>query len=126
MGQTLRYEREDLGLTLEEIEAEIGISASYLSKIERGLLLPPTSTLQDIAEFLGLAKQRIAQLIRKADVARDCTDLVRMGYGGRLALLTAALHRAPDRAVKEALDAVEDDVIDALGPSATDLSLISP
>lgn len=53
-GTAVRDRREELGRTLSEVSAEIGISIAYLSRIERDRENPPRDELID----------RIARAIR--------------------------------------------------------------
>lgn len=41
------------GLTLDELSSQAGISASHLSRLERGQTLPSFQVLSDIAHVLG-------------------------------------------------------------------------
>lgn len=48
-----RESREKMGLTLEEVSAQVGISTSYLSKIENGLANISIELLNKLAIFYG-------------------------------------------------------------------------
>ncbi len=54
IGAKLRYRREALSLTLEEVAQRVGISAGYLSEVERGKTAPAVVTLKNLAEVLDL------------------------------------------------------------------------
>jgi transcriptional regulator with XRE-family HTH domain len=55
-GQRLRRARTDRGLTLRDISERSGISITYLSDLERGVLVNPTlDTLKKVAEALDVS-----------------------------------------------------------------------
>lgn len=62
MGDKLRLARLEKGLTLTELAQKAGVSAGYLSDIERGHALPAVETLSDLAAALGV---RVSDLTRK-------------------------------------------------------------
>jgi transcriptional regulator with XRE-family HTH domain len=52
-GDVLRYERELAGYGVRQLAKKIGVSATYLSRIETGHIAPPTEArIQKIAEIL--------------------------------------------------------------------------
>lgn len=52
LGARLRLAREARELTLESVARQVGVSASYLSQIERDLATPAVSTLRRLSEVL--------------------------------------------------------------------------
>ena len=58
-GQSIRRNREESGCGLTEFAESIGISASYLSRIETNKANPSPAVLRRIA--LGLRKERTAR-----------------------------------------------------------------
>lgn len=52
IGRTLRRLRRDKDLTIRNVAEAAGLSASYISQVERGLLNPTVSGLKRIAEAL--------------------------------------------------------------------------
>ncbi|MFO7742377.1 MAG: XRE family transcriptional regulator [Anaerolineae bacterium] len=54
IGKRLRRLRHDQGLTLAELGRQVGLSASYLSQIERDITMPSLSKLTAIARELGV------------------------------------------------------------------------
>lgn len=54
LGKRLRDLRHGEGLTLAEVGRQVGLSASYLSQIERGITMPSLSNLTAIARALGV------------------------------------------------------------------------
>ena len=54
LGEDLRALRRAKGLTLEDLAVASGKSVSFISKIERGQARPSVTTLQELAEALGV------------------------------------------------------------------------
>ena len=54
-GQRLRLQREQLGLSLRQIAARTGLSASYISGIERGVARPSVAALQKLTAACGVS-----------------------------------------------------------------------
>lgn len=86
LGEILTEYREQNGLGLREAAEKIGISYSYLGKIERQDVRPPKETVIKIAETLGLSVYRllistgyvvdIQKDVRTVDLNLDHTDLL--------------------------------------------------
>lgn len=75
----LKKYRENENYTLEEVSREIGISASYLSRIEQGKTTVSYDILEKLAEFYG------ESAIRFFDIKRnDNNELVKCGQGKQL------------------------------------------
>lgn len=55
LGKRLRRIRQERGLTLKQIEAKVGVSATHVSEIERGNTSPTIGALERIASALGVA-----------------------------------------------------------------------
>ena len=54
-GYALRTMRKAAGISLRQLARQVGVSAAYLSQVERGVLPPPTNArLRDIARVLGV------------------------------------------------------------------------
>jgi len=53
-GRAIRSIREERGLTLEALAEAAGVSASYLSEVERGLKRPSTDVVAKIADAFGM------------------------------------------------------------------------
>jgi transcriptional regulator with XRE-family HTH domain len=53
LGRKIKQERLRRGLTLKDIEAKVGISATHLSEVERGKSSPTVGVLEKIARALG-------------------------------------------------------------------------
>ena len=54
LGQRLRALRNERGLTLAQLGQQVGLSASYLSQIERSVTMPSLSRLATIARVLDV------------------------------------------------------------------------
>jgi transcriptional regulator with XRE-family HTH domain len=53
LGSKLRSRRGAAGLTLQEVAEATGVSRSFLSQVERGLVSPSIASLRRIADALG-------------------------------------------------------------------------
>ncbi|MBR3559742.1 MAG: helix-turn-helix transcriptional regulator [Bacteroidales bacterium] len=53
-AQILLDARKNAGLTQQELAERIGADKSYVSRVERGLIIPSVSTLYRIAAAMGL------------------------------------------------------------------------
>ena len=54
IGETLRAERNERGLTLKQVAEGAHVSVSYLAEIERGEKDPSSKVLESIASGLGI------------------------------------------------------------------------
>ena len=62
-GQRLRDLRQKLGLTLKELEARANVNYTYLSKIENGILPPPSEKVViQLAEALNVEREELLLL----------------------------------------------------------------
>jgi transcriptional regulator with XRE-family HTH domain len=62
LGKILRQQRLSLSLTLQDLAAKSGVSASHLRRIERGERFPSGHVLQKIAKPLGFGENEIFAL----------------------------------------------------------------
>jgi transcriptional regulator with XRE-family HTH domain len=75
-GALLRREREAKEIGLREMAKKIGVSPTYLSKIERGDFDPPAEDkVRRIAEILGRDPDELLALAGR--VASDLTEIIR-------------------------------------------------
>jgi HTH-type transcriptional regulator, competence development regulator len=75
-GALVRQEREAKEIGLREMAKKIGISPTYLSKIERGDFDPPAEDkVRKIAEIIGRNPDELLALAGR--VASDLTDIIR-------------------------------------------------
>src|SRR5437867_2497795 len=84
VGEVLRRRREELGVTLREVEDKIAISNAYLSQLENGKISRPSpSVLRKLADFYKVSYARLMELAghpaitqeRKAVFFRTSTGL---------------------------------------------------
>ena len=54
IGKQIRYQRDEIDLSQEELGAKVSLNASYIGRIERGVANAPIYTLGKIAKVLGL------------------------------------------------------------------------
>ena len=78
LGKRLRALRNEWGLTLAQLGQQVGLSASYLSQIERGVAMPSLSRLTTIASALNVEMGYFFE----DDVPSPC--VVRLNQGKRL------------------------------------------
>ena len=77
IGREIRARRKQLGLTISELAAAVGLSAGMLSKIETGNISPSLTTLQALAKVLGVP---LTALFRGFEERRSAT-FVKAGEG---------------------------------------------
>jgi transcriptional regulator with XRE-family HTH domain len=96
LGERIRSRRKELGLSLRALGEEIGVTASFLSQIERDLASPSINTLRRLAEALGTPIfQFLADSQDKSPVVRQGARIQITLPHSRLAyqLLTPDLNR---------------------------------
>ncbi len=75
-GATVRREREKLLIGLREMAKKIGVSPTYLSKVERDEFPPPAEDkVRKIAEIFGSDVDELLALAGK--VSSDLSDIIR-------------------------------------------------
>ncbi len=75
-GATVRRKREKLEIGLREMAKKIGVSATYLSKIERDEFPPPAEDkVRKIAEIFGSDVDQFLALAGK--VSSDLSEIIR-------------------------------------------------
>jgi len=72
LGSRIRDHRRNRGLTLIELSQKTGLSASYLSRIERGVTSPSLKSLVLLARTFG---KTIAELFENRDSPSGCPSL---------------------------------------------------
>ena len=79
IGDTLRAERTERGLTLKQVAEGAHVSVSYLAEIERGEKDPSSRVLESIARGLGVELSdllvRIASALEPAPVVPVANSL---------------------------------------------------
>ena len=66
IGETLRAERTERGLTLKKVAEGAHVSVSYLAEIERGEKDPSSKVLENIARGLDIEVSELLVLIASA------------------------------------------------------------
>jgi Zn-dependent peptidase ImmA (M78 family)/DNA-binding XRE family transcriptional regulator len=118
LGIKLRIERENLGLTQEDLGKAVGLSSEFISLLELGKRKPSLDSLKSIAEFL---KKDISYFVRERETAFErlfsqktinaqakselrrfskyCDDYLKLeeAAGRRLELAPAYSHLSPER-----------------------------
>jgi len=111
VGPTLRERREELReddprYSLRQVAERVGIQPSYLSKVERGLVPPPSEeTLVSLAGELDLDPDVVLALAGK--VSSDLKEVIR-GRPELFGELLRSLRDLPDHAVLSVVREVRD------------------
>jgi len=71
IGLRVKKFREALGITQYELQERSGVSRSYLSRIEIGMMTPGLGTLEKIADALEISLNRFFQVKSMADDLLD-------------------------------------------------------
>jgi Zn-dependent peptidase ImmA (M78 family)/DNA-binding XRE family transcriptional regulator len=122
LGIKLRIERENLGLTQEDLAKAVGLSSEFISLLELGKRMPSLDSLKSIAEFL---KKDVSYFMRERENAFErlysqktlgseakselkkfkkyCLDYLKLEEtaGRRLELAPAYSHINPERLAME-------------------------
>src|SRR6476660_9325994 len=94
-GALVRREREAKEIGLREMAKKIGVSPTYLSKIERGDFDPPAEDkVRRIAEIIGHDPDELLALAGR--VASDLTDIIRKRPRQMADFLRAAKGLSPE------------------------------
>lgn len=107
MGPRIRELRIERGMTLDELASAANISASHLSRLERGQTAPSFKVAADIAHHIGVKPSELAAIQREqSDVDQQLVDALtargidaatarhicdRISTAARSALLTALM-----------------------------------
>lgn len=70
-GQLLKRLRKDRELTQQDLAERVGLSKSYLSKLERDDRAPPLPTVRQLADHLGLSADETEKLVAAAQKTRQ-------------------------------------------------------
>ena len=73
LPQMLRRRRKELGLSLRDLATRSGLSASFLSQLERGIVEPSLSSLKRIAKALRMS---VSDLIGEGSKPHRAVDVV--------------------------------------------------
>ncbi|HBH11799.1 MAG: XRE family transcriptional regulator [Bacteroidetes bacterium 38_7] len=80
-GEFLRYNREQLGLPLRKVAAELDIDTSILSKIERGERVATKEMLETFSKTLDIPQKTIEVEFIKSYILTDLSDLLYLSDG---------------------------------------------
>ncbi len=69
--------RRERGMTREALADGSGVSASYLSEVERGFKRPSTDVLAKIAQALGLAPSQLLAVVENFSARTDAEETAR-------------------------------------------------
>jgi len=83
LGRILKQQRVSLPLTLRDLSAMAGVSASHLGRIERGERFPSGSVLRKIAGPLGFEEDELFTLAGYLSPQQAGVAESRVEYGGR-------------------------------------------
>jgi transcriptional regulator with XRE-family HTH domain len=81
IGPAIRKLRHEQDMTLDDLAEQAGISASHLSRLERGQTLPSFTVLAGIAHVLGVSIDEFAQLEQDVAVLDAELEEVLRGVG---------------------------------------------
>jgi HTH-type transcriptional regulator, competence development regulator len=103
-GSLVRREREAREIGLREMAKKIGVSPTYLSKVERGEFPPPAEErVKAIAEILGRDPDELLALAGR--VASELTDIIKAEPRAMASFLRAAKGLTADDMARLALEA---------------------
>ncbi|MCA2011111.1 helix-turn-helix domain-containing protein [Pararhodobacter sp. CCB-MM2] len=74
LGSRIRKRRKQMGLTLQQLCDMAGLSAGFLSQVERGLATPSLGTLAQIAQGLGLGIEHFVGGTRPSDALTRASE----------------------------------------------------
>jgi transcriptional regulator with XRE-family HTH domain len=102
LGNSLRYLREQQGISLRALAERTDFSASFLSQIENGQCSPSISSMEKIANALGVtlgqyflsAKQQKVNIVRASDRSSMALDWSRAEIASLGSLNSASQFRA--------------------------------
>jgi transcriptional regulator with XRE-family HTH domain len=102
LGNSLRYLREQNGISLRALAERTDFSASFLSQIENGQCSPSISSMEKIANALGVtlgqfflsANQQVVNIVRARDRAHMALDSSRAEIASLGSLSNSSQFRA--------------------------------
>ncbi len=89
LGERLRAVREQAGIGVRELSRRVGLSASMVSQLERGLTMPSVTTLYAITSALGVSLDAVMAPVAPAAAAPSPAGPA-LGPAAAPALATAA------------------------------------
>jgi len=70
LGELVKHHRTQIGLTQEALAEEVGITASTLSRIERGITYPETKILLKMFDKLGISHINVSDMLMTKEMAK--------------------------------------------------------
>lgn len=109
-GQSLRYIRQEQGLTIRKVANEVNKTSTYISDIERGNNKPPEKELMEmIMDVLNLQDMEIRCFLydlaarERGGVSGDIVDYIMKNSNLRLAIRLAKHHNGGEEFWAECL-----------------------
>jgi transcriptional regulator with XRE-family HTH domain len=96
LGARIKARRSELGLSLRDVAASTGLSATFLSNLERGLANPTLESLRRVSNALNTPILYMADMLREASpvVRHDQRHSINLSNGNiRYEILTPALNK---------------------------------
>lgn len=82
LGQRIRKRRQQMSMTLQDLSRACGVSASYLSQVERDAAVPTLGTLAEIAAALDVAIDHFIATPRQVDSVTRADERSRFSVAG--------------------------------------------
>lgn len=99
-GEFVKSKRKAQFITQQQIANKLGVSAAYISDIEKGSRYPPTNNeqLPKLAEYLKLNENDLAQFYDLAGFSKNCVPPDLYEYIMSSEIVRRALRAAKDKA----------------------------
>lgn len=81
LGQRLRKLRQDLGLTVATVVAQIGVAKSTMGRIEGGEVIPQKRTLVSLLALYGVTDQNLTDMLALAESSNSTGGWLHAFYG---------------------------------------------
>jgi transcriptional regulator with XRE-family HTH domain len=94
LGRSIKLCRTNRGMSQEELAKKVGLSISYISLIEQGKRDPPMSTVEEMADALGVPVSLLTFLAAEAGDLKGVPEDVRDKLSGIAYKLLNAKQRA--------------------------------
>jgi transcriptional regulator with XRE-family HTH domain len=79
IGQKIRELRKHRGITLKEFSQKVGVTASLISQVERGVAVPSISSLKKISDALGISISFFFDDKARPELAHTFSPVVKKG-----------------------------------------------
>ena len=77
IGPKIREMRKQRGITLKEFSQKVGVTASLISQVERGVAAPSISSLKKISDALGISIAWFFNDVDQKELPTDFSPIVR-------------------------------------------------